>query len=285
MVATYQQWLAAGQPWRPSNPSSAMAAHCKAHGVAYGIIGAVDTHLDVSYPEDHAPYSRSPWPGPQPYPYVLAVDLMTVDPVVARRLIAAKRGGQLPCLKYINWTDANGNCWHTSWQPDEVTRASSDRGHIHCSWRTDHVLCYHAAAVDPFAAAVNGTSPLGGNRMIVMAHERGSNVDWIGDGLHRYRCPDAAHRANALVVMGLQGNPSPTSVEFSPGTLDALGPVVISASTGVPTSGAPVVLTDAALSAIAAQAAATVGGQVGELSAKLDHVLAALSAAGHALGS
>jgi hypothetical protein len=27
--------------------------------------------------------------------------------------------------------------------------------------------------------------------------------------------------------MGLQGNPSPTSVEFNPGTLDALGPIVI----------------------------------------------------------
>ena len=65
--------------------------------------------------------------------------------------------------------------------------------------------------------------------MIVMAHERGSNIDWIGDGVFRYQCPDATHRANALAVMGMQGNLNPTSVEFNPGTLDALGPVVIDA--------------------------------------------------------
>ena len=70
---------------------------------------------------------------------------------------------------------------------------------------------------------------------LVMAHEKGSNVDWIGDGVFRYKCPDANHRANALVVMEQQGNPNPTSVEFSPGTLDALGPVVVSVD-GVPST-------------------------------------------------
>lgn len=73
-----------------------------------------------------------------------------------------------------------------------------------------------------------------GDRMLVMAHVRGSNIDWLGDGVFRWQVPDPAHRANALVVMGLQGNPNPTSVEFNPGTLDALGPIVISAADGVP---------------------------------------------------
>jgi hypothetical protein len=79
--------------------------------------------------------------------------------------------------------------------------------------------------------------------MIVMAHERGSNIDWAGDGVFRYQVPDADHRANLLVVMRLQGNPDPQSIEFNPGTLDALGPVVVSAATGVPTTVVPT-LTD-----------------------------------------
>ena len=102
--------------------------------------------------------------------------------------------------------------------------------------------------------------------MIVMAHERGSNIDWIGDGVFRYRCPDANHRANALVIMGLQGNPNPTSVEFNPGTLDALGPVVVSAETGVPTT--TVTLTDADRSAIAAAVAEQLNGKLNEVLAQ-----------------
>lgn len=85
-----------------------------------------------------------------------------------------------------------------------------------------------------------GATTTRGGRMIVMAHERGSNQDWIGDGVFRYLCPDADHRANALVVMRMQGNPNPKSEEFNPGTLDALGPIVVSAPAGVPTSGGAV---------------------------------------------
>ena len=150
LVTTYQQWLAGGSPWTASSPSLAIAAACKAHGVAYGIIGNVETHLKAQPPEDHCPYSATPWLGMQPYPYVLAVDLMTTDVRVAQRFIAAKRGGRLPCLKYINWTDAGSRCWHTSWQPTEVTHPSSDTGHIHCSWRADHATCNHAKGFDPF---------------------------------------------------------------------------------------------------------------------------------------
>lgn len=110
---------------------------------------------------------------------------------------------------------------------------------------------------DRFISYVSGGAPASttGDRMIVMAHERGSSIDWIGDGVYRYRCPDAAHRANALVVMSLQGNPNPTSVEFNPGTLDALGPVIVSATDGVPTTSgmaASVVMTQTDRDAIVA---------------------------------
>jgi hypothetical protein len=149
-VTTYSGWLTAGSPWKPSNPSTALSAACKAHGYEFGIIGNVGQHLKAKVPEDHCPYSATPWPGAQPYPYVLAVDLMTTDPKVAQRIIAAKRSGRLPCLKYINWTDGAGRIWHTKWQPSEATTASTDGGHIHCSWRSDHATCNHATGFDPF---------------------------------------------------------------------------------------------------------------------------------------
>lgn len=148
-VTTYAQWMADGAPWTPSNPSRALADAAKANRVGYGIIGDT-SHLKARKPEDHCPYSATPWPGAQPYPYVLAIDIMTVDPAVAQRIMDAKRKGRLPCLKYINWTDAANRCWHTSWQPNEATSTSDDRGHIHCSWRSDHATCTHAAGFDPF---------------------------------------------------------------------------------------------------------------------------------------
>jgi hypothetical protein len=150
IVTNYPQWLADGSPWNASTPSLALAAAARTHRTAYGIIGDVETHLKAQPPEDHCPYSATPWPTTQPYPYVLAIDLMTTAPEVAQRLLAARRSGRLPCLKYINWTDAAGGCWHTSWQPAEATHASTDTGHIHCSWRSDHVTCDHATNFDPF---------------------------------------------------------------------------------------------------------------------------------------
>jgi len=95
---------------------------------------------------------------------------------------------------------------------------------------------YRGTADQWWAMMTATTSPTRrGKDMIVMAHERGSNIDWIGDGIYRYKVVDSAHRANALVVIGLQGG-NPTSVEFNPGTLDALGPVVVDASGVLPTA-------------------------------------------------
>jgi len=174
----------------------------------------------------------------------------------------------------------------TNYSPDGRTRLRTDREngwatenstdtvdvHTHLEWYRDtegrRQASFNRLAQLIQAAITNMPAPLGGgDRMIVMAHERGSNIDWIGDGVFRYRCPDANHRANALVMMGLQGNPNPTSVEFNPGTLDALGPVVVSAETGVPAT--TVTLTDADRTAIAAAVAA-------QLNGKLDAVLARL---------
>lgn len=190
-VTNYAQWEADGAPWRAANPCLAIASACTAHGVGYGIIGDVATHLNVLFPEDHAPYSHTPWPGSQPYPFVLATDLYTTETQVAHNIIAAKLSGRLPCLKYINWTDEHGDCWHTSWQPTEVTVTSTDRGHIHCSIRTDHTVCNHATGFDPFVGVDMALTQ--------EEHDRLVNIDAQVNALIRNSGP-------ALLTSGSQAN-------------------------------------------------------------------------------
>lgn len=156
MVTTYAGWVADGKPWHPSNPAQAMANACERHGVTFGIIGNQD-HLTADPPEDHTPYSHTPWPGAQPYPYVLAIDIMTTDPNVAQRIIAARESGAYPCVKYMNFTNAVGQVEHISWEPTESMVRSSDTGHIHLSFRTDHVLCGHT--FDPFISGPTPATP------------------------------------------------------------------------------------------------------------------------------
>lgn len=159
-VTTYQEWLADGSPWTPCSPVGALALAAHNHGVGIGIIGDM-SHLTADPPQDHCPYSHTPWPGAQPYPHVMAIDLMTTDVSVANALIDAKRSGRVPCIKYMNYTDATGNCHHISWEPDEMVEASSDTGHIHISIRTDHVDCSHATGFDPFAVSTPTPVPTG----------------------------------------------------------------------------------------------------------------------------
>jgi peptidoglycan hydrolase-like protein with peptidoglycan-binding domain len=148
-IPDYEQWVAAGRPWHPCAPVEFLAAACRKHGVGYGILGD-HRHETADPPEDHEPFSQTPWPNRQPYPFVFAIDIYTTDVRVARRMIAAKESGRLPCLKYMNFTNEHGQVEHISWQPAEAIHASSDAGHIHGSIRTDHVACSHAAGFDPF---------------------------------------------------------------------------------------------------------------------------------------
>jgi len=102
-------------------------------------------HLQAQPPEDHCPFSHTPWPGAQPYPYCLALDVMP-DPhvdwkAVGLALFTGKMDGdpQLGWLKYLNWTDHDGNVWHDSWMPTHARSRSTDTGHVHASCRTDFV--------------------------------------------------------------------------------------------------------------------------------------------------
>jgi hypothetical protein len=160
----------------------------------------------------------------------------------------ADRGMALVASNYTTYSDT-GPGWAPYYTgcPVPVAQWQYSDSHLFngvpCDWNAyrgtvAEYLTLAAGGTPADIGYVTGTTPsTPGDRMIVMAHEKGSNIDWAGDGVFRYQVPDADHRANLLVVMKAQGNPSPTSLEFNPGTLDALGPVVVSATNGVPTGG------------------------------------------------
>lgn len=144
VVSNYDEWVADGSPWHAATPVESLAQVLKNYGYTVYILGD-KRHLTANPPEDHTPYSHTPWPGSQPYPAVLAQDIMpggawNLDELGAK-IFADKQAGHpgLAGLKYMNWTDASGNCWHDKWTPDHQRSSSSDRGHIHLSWRTDYV--------------------------------------------------------------------------------------------------------------------------------------------------
>lgn len=146
-ITTEQAWRNAGAPWESARPIADMSALLhRRYGYTIGIIGN-EAHLSAATPEDHTPFSHTPWPGPQPYPHVLAEDIEAAPPGLPT---TAQIGGQLykdkmagvhgtEWIKYINWTDPHGNTWHDQWMPDHQRSSSPDKGHTHLSGRTDFV--------------------------------------------------------------------------------------------------------------------------------------------------
>jgi len=171
-VTSYTAWLADGSPAHAAFPTRALALNLHAYGYNIGrtdVVGLGDErHLLADPPMDHTPYSATPWPGAQPYPYVLAFDIMTPVPagmpsltVLGAKLFADKQAGraELAWLKYMNWTDSAGRTWHDSWKPTWYRTSSTDTGHIHLSGRTDHVYSTVAATYDPIAELSGATMP------------------------------------------------------------------------------------------------------------------------------
>lgn len=141
-VTTYAQWREAGSPWKISPWLVTFGELLRSKGYTVYYLGD-ESHLTANPPEDHTPFSHTPWPGSQPYPYVMAMDIMPggamdwrdlgVALVNARHIGVA---GTEP-IKYINYTTRSGEVLHTSWEPGQVTIPSQDSGHIHISVRTD----------------------------------------------------------------------------------------------------------------------------------------------------
>jgi hypothetical protein len=155
-VTNYWQWIADGSPWSPATCIADFAATMRGHDYTVYTLGDVENHLKAPTPEDHCPYSATPWPGTQPYPRVLACDIMpggvldwrTLGEKIHADKLAGRPGTEW--IKYMNYEDRQGNCWHASWEGAYTRRSSTDRGHIHISGRTDHVNAH--TGYDPLAA-------------------------------------------------------------------------------------------------------------------------------------
>jgi hypothetical protein len=153
---TYDQWIADGRPWRPAPVIDRFAELMRGHGFEVFTIGD-QNHLTATLPEDHTPYSHTPWPGAQPYPQILALDVMPGGAVdwrwLGRQIVTDRFAGVRGTgwIKYINWTDPTDSCWHDRWEPDNTHTPSTDRGHIHISARTDRLGASELSDWDPVA--------------------------------------------------------------------------------------------------------------------------------------
>jgi peptidoglycan hydrolase-like protein with peptidoglycan-binding domain len=154
----YYDWVKAGRHWTDAKPIADLQKTLQGLGYTVYTIGN-DSHLTKSVPEDHTPFSHTGWPGTSPKGRVLALDIMPKNnnmhdlANLARTLIAEKDAGNsaASCIKYINWTDESGNCYHVSWEPTHTTKTSTDKGHIHLSIRTDYVDSNCCAGWNPLA--------------------------------------------------------------------------------------------------------------------------------------
>jgi hypothetical protein len=146
-TSAYFAWNADGRPIQPARP---VRQEVEALRVAYPRAAARnlfswyadDAHYQADFPEDHTPYSQTPWPlSPNPYPFVFATDVMHrpdlgVDcQVLFDYWIAEARAGRTPWVKYIIW---RGQSYHVQrgWKSKP---ASGHFDHIHRSYRTDHL--------------------------------------------------------------------------------------------------------------------------------------------------
>jgi len=170
-VDTYTEWVADGSPWHASKPAADFAKTLGGHGYTVYVVGNHE-HMTASTPEDHTPFSHTPWPGTQPYSAILACDIMPGGSVdwreLGRRIYEDKMANKpgTEAIKYMNWTDVAGACHHDSWQPNHVRKSSSDTGHIHISFRTDFVNSDAMAHYDPVLGSP-AAPPASGVQLVV----------------------------------------------------------------------------------------------------------------------
>lgn len=169
----YYNWVNAGRHWDNARTVNALATTFRNLGYTVYTLGD-ESHLTANPPEDHTPFSHTGWPVTTRKGTVSALDIMPRSGLpglsqIGHAIIAAKEAG-LPAaapIKYINWTDENGNVQHTSWEPNESQVHSSDSGHIHISVRSDMLD----------SAACDGWNPLSGAVLVSDPKPSGLDVD------------------------------------------------------------------------------------------------------------
>jgi hypothetical protein len=153
-ITTYAGWVADGQPHPNAVCIDDFANKIRSYGYTVYTMGN-DAHLHSIPPEDHCPFSNTAWPGAQPYPHVMALDIMPGGKMdwrdLGAKIFADKQAGVpgTEWIKYMNWTDRAGNCYHDKWMFTYSRSSSSDTGHIHISARTDYVNAH--VTYDPIA--------------------------------------------------------------------------------------------------------------------------------------
>jgi hypothetical protein len=162
----YRDWLKAGKPYTLIRPANAIVVVVRGYGITVYHYPN-DAHLQANTPEDHTPFSVTGWPGANRRWNARGVDIMPrsdsfahrkENADIARQLIKDRDAGVpgVMWIKYINWTDEWGNCNQVRWTDaanplKHTTRASSDRGHIHISGRSDIDNDDRANGYDPIA--------------------------------------------------------------------------------------------------------------------------------------
>lgn len=159
-------WVRAGRPYVDSKPIAQFKDTVAGHG--FTVYTYPDkSHLTASKPEDHTPFSATGWPTNAPRWIGNAADVMPkadtkagLDELadLAEQMIRDKDAGLsgTEWVKYLNYTDHQGNCWHVAWQPNKVISRSTDKGHLHVSGRSDKVN-ETPAPYDP-VARMHGTT-------------------------------------------------------------------------------------------------------------------------------
>lgn len=162
----YFQWVTVGKPYTLIRPARDLQRNVRRHGlVVYDYPN--EAHLTAEPPEDHTPFSYTGYPGANRRWNARGLDVMPRSSTNAGRAenaaiaeqIIADRDAKVPgteWIKYLNYTDLDGNCWHVSWQPEKRVTRSTDCGHIHISGRSDFDDWAGAAGYDPVARLTGG---------------------------------------------------------------------------------------------------------------------------------
>lgn len=140
----YYAWVKDGSPYRDTVWLQDQRKIWQGCGFTFWTKGDED-HLRAEVPQDHTPFSKTGWPVPSAYGVGHAFDVpnppSSLPPLwqVAEQIIKDKNA-KVPgteWIKYLNYTDKNGDCWHISWQPNYAKTKSDDRNHLHVSGRSD----------------------------------------------------------------------------------------------------------------------------------------------------
>lgn len=135
----YRRWVAAGSRYQIAQPILEIAEVARFRGMQIlGILGDA-SHLQADFPEDHTPFSFTPYPIALPGYWVTAIDLANVKGW-GDAILRDARIGLVPWLKYMNYD-------YVHWDSSDGFRQGRGSGdeHIHLSCFSNYL---HASIGD-----------------------------------------------------------------------------------------------------------------------------------------